>query len=908
MYKKIEDYGIIGDLQTAALVGLDGSVDWFCYPYIDSPSVFGALLDAEKGGCFAVRPAKPYDAVAFYLEETNILVTRFRTRTGILQLTDFMPVSYREESTDEQGAASRVLYRRLELKTGRMRVEVLFEPRYGYGALDTRLTPAHGGVLATAGDWSMGLTSTRSLNPEEVSDSVRVFWDLEARDRVWLRLGSTDTRRCSDRDTSPLDPDRAEADLEATAGYWRSWLHQSETGRKVEPGPYRAMLHRSALLLKLLYYDPTGTIAAAPTTSLPEVIGGSRNWDYRYTWVRDTAFTLRALFELGHMSETQGYLSWLESVISGRGADQLQVLYGLRGETDLPERELDHLDGYKGSRPVRVGNRAAGQFQLDIYGELLDAGMRLSDYVGQIDHDLWPMLQGICDHVVKVWREPDHGIWEVRGGPYQFVHSKVMCWVALDRGVAIAERYGFPGDLEGWRRAMGEIREEVLDRGFCEEKQAFVQHYDTTDLDATGLLIPILGFLPADDPRAVGTVDAIQKELGRDGFVYRYLGDDGLDGREGTFLLCTFWLIDCLVELGRLDEAESLLRGVERAANHLGLFAEEYCPIWQEALGNFPQAFTHIGYIDSVVRLVRAREGRQEEPEPDLRDEALAFVRKKLLFRKAVLNEGAPNEEVPEEELAHRLKATMNRLRGAFFNTPEGRVQYEWMKRSDLYETYRDLSRNLQRFNPHRLETQEEKTAFWINLYNVIVIHGVIELGIRDSVKEVRGFFQRIVYGIGGHEFTPDDIEHGILRGNRRPPHALTRRFGRDDPRLAFSLPEVDPRIHFALVCASFSCPPIEVYTAEELDRQLTESGRTFLNGGGIDIDREAGIIRLSKVFQWYKDDFGGDKKERLRFIASLLYREEDRDFLLEHGHRCRIEYMAYDWHLNRTTGNGVRS
>ena len=906
MYKKIEDYGIIGDLQTAALVGRDGSIDWFCYPYVDSPSVFGALLDAEKGGRFAVRPADPFDSAAFYLEDTNILVTRFRTRTGILQVTDFMPVSFQEGPSDEEGTASHVLYRRLELKTGHMRVEVRFQPRFDYASLETLLYPAHGGVLAEAGDWSMGLTCTRALEMEAPSDRARCFWDLEAGERVWMRLGFTDTRNCREQDTSPLDPEQAEADLEATKGFWRSWLRRSETGRKVEPGAYRAMLHRSALLLKLLYYHPSGTIAAAPTTSLPEVIGGSRNWDYRYTWVRDTAFTLRALFEMGHMSETQGYLSWLESIIAGRGADRLQVLYGLRGETDLTERELDHLDGYKGSRPVRVGNRAAGQFQLDIYGELLDAGMQLSDYVGKIDHGLWSMLEGICDHVARVWREPDHGIWEVRGGPYHFVHSKVMCWVALDRGVTIAERYGFSGDLAGWRRTMKEIREEVLDRGFCEEKRAFVQHYGTTDLDATGLLIPLLGFLPVDDPRVVGTVEAIRQELGRDGFVYRYLGDDGLDGREGTFLLCTFWLVDCLVDLGRIDEAESLLRGVERAANHLGLFAEEYCPIWREALGNFPQAFTHIGYINSVIRLARAREGRWEQPEGDLSDKALAFVRKKLLFRRVVLNEGEPNETVPEEELARRLKTTMNRLRGAFFNTPEGRVQYERMKRSDLYETYLDLSRNLRRFSPERLEAREEKTAFWINLYNVIVIHGVVELGIRDSVREVRGFFQRIAYRIGAHEFTPDDIEHGILRGNRRPPHALTRRFGEGDPRLAFSLPEVDPRIHFALVCASSSCPPIEVYTADDLDRQLTESGRTFLNGGGIEIDRAAETVRLSKVFHWYRDDFGADREERLRFIAPFLYREEDRTFLLECAGRCRIEYMPYDWHLNRE--NGVRS
>lgn len=447
---------------------------------------------------------------------------------------------------------------------------------------------------------------------------------------------------------------------------------------------------------------------------------------------------------------------------------------------------------------------------------------------------------------------------------------------------------------------MRDIREEVLSKGFSQEKQAFVQHYQTDALDATALLIPLLGFLPINDPRVISSVKGIQQELGQEGFVYRYLSEDCLEGREGTFLLCTFWLIDCLIDMQRLDEAEAILRKVEQAANHLGLFAEEYDLNWREALGNFPQAFTHIGYINSVLRLIQAREPEPGENRSRSVDFGLDFFRKKLLTQEQTLNSEAPGEHVPSHELVHRLKTSMNRLRGAFFDSSKGRVSYEKMKHSSLYQEYLDLSLNLSHFNLDELKTRAEKTSFWINIYNVIVIHGVIELGIRDSVKEVRRFFQRIRYRIGPHVFTPDDIEHGILRGNRKPPYALSRLFSRVDPRLQFSLPRLDPRIHFALVCASSSCPPIEVYPPENIDDQMTVSGRAFLNGGGIAIDRERKTIRLSRVFLWYENDFGNNKQERLRFIAPFLYAQEDRYFLQDHGQDCKLEYMQYDWHLNR--------
>jgi hypothetical protein len=656
------------------------------------------------------------------------------------------------------------------------------------------------------------------------------------------------------------------------------------------------MVDRAALVLKLLYYNPAGTIAAAATTSLPEEIGGVRNWDYRYTWVRDTSFTLQVLFNLGHLSETQGYLRWIERLLSEHGAGRMQIMYGLRGEADLPEEELSHLDGYKGSRPVRIGNGAASQRQLDIYGEIMDAALKLSDYVGKIDSERWPFLRGICDYVVEHWQDRDSGIWEIRGDPCHFVYSKMMCWVALDRGLTIARRYGFPADLKKWEETKAEIKGDVLEKGWNQEKQSFVQHYETDALDASNLLMPLLGFLPFEDPRIVSTIEATQRELGHDGFLYRYVGEDGLPGGEGTFLLCTFWLIDCLIGLQRFEEAEILINRIEGVANHLGLFSEEYDVNWREALGNFPQAFTHIGYINSVIAL---RQARRKEAKEDEREKSLS-LRKLLLTSRIVLNDGEPSPDMPIENIAMKLKDSMNILRGAFFDTKRGRVSYEQMQRSKAYREYVGLSYALKRMDLEGLKSRKEQLAFWINLYNVIVIHGVITLGIRDSVKEVRQFFRRVQYQIGDMFFTPDDIEHGILRGNRRPPNSLFKVFQGKDPRLAFSIKPFDPRIHFTLVCASSSCPPIEVYTGEKLEKELTIAGETFLNGGGIIIDREKNRISLSRIFTWYAADFGKSLNERLRFIAPYLYNRDDRDFLEENAEHIKVNYQDYDWRLNR--------
>ncbi|RME63788.1 MAG: glycoside hydrolase family 15 protein, partial [Nitrospirae bacterium] len=496
MYKKISDYGIIGNLHTVALIAKDGSIDWLCLPYIDSPGVFNALLDARKGGNFALTPIVPFDSAAEYIEDTNVLITRFRTSSAQAELTDFMPVCTCAPGSDEKQVQE--IYRRLKMLSGKTTFKLLFRPAFDYARADTEYKIHPHGVQAYSAKDTLTLVSSLPFRFDEKRGEAE--FHLKEGDILWFRL------RYDEKTPERLDEHQAEEALKETIRYWQGWLNQSETGRRIDPGPYKKMLNRSALVLKLLYYEPTGTISAAATTSLPEAVGGERNWDYRYTWVRDASLTLQALFNLGHMSETEGFIRWIERLLSERDVSEMQIMYGLRGEHEIQEMELPHLEGYRESRPVRVGNAASSQRQLDIYGELMDAVMRLSSYVGKIDSKLWPFLKSICDYVCEHWQEKDYGIWEVRGGPYHFVHSKVMCWVALDRGVRIARMYGFRADLKRWQKTMKEIKKEVFMRGWSEKKKSFIQHYETDALDSSALLFPFYGFLDFNDPMMLSTV------------------------------------------------------------------------------------------------------------------------------------------------------------------------------------------------------------------------------------------------------------------------------------------------------------------------------------------------------------------------------------------------------------------
>jgi GH15 family glucan-1,4-alpha-glucosidase len=890
MYKKISDYGIIGNSRTLALVGNDGSIDWLCLPYMDSASVFAALLDEHQGGRFSVQPVDDWDSVAEYLPGTNILETMFRTRHGIMKLTDFMPVS-RDNGIDT-GSEFSEIYRCVEATRGEVIFEAVFDPRFDYAREATLLEAKEGALVAKGGNDTLILSATHGRWTIQ-ENGAKAEWRLKQGERLWLRL------HFGNGGVPPLREEQAEKALTETENYWRNWLETNETGRDLDLGRLEPMIDRSALVLKLLEFSPTGAIAAAATTSLPEAIGGVRNWDYRFSWIRDSALTVEALYNVGHLAEMEAYLHWMESVIRQSGADP-QILYGLREGAQLLEEELPHLEGYKNSAPVRIGNGAYDQKQLDIYGEIMDAALRLSGYVGKIDYTLWPFLRGICDTVVKEWQTKDSGIWEVRGGPYHFVYSKIMCWTALDRGITIAGRYGFPADLDRWTRHRDRIRQEVLEKGWSEEKKAFVQHYESNALDASNLLIPFYRFLSYDDPRMVSTVEAIQRELtDEDGLVFRYTAEDGLPGAEGVFLVCFFWLADNLIGQHRFEDVRNLLSRLGKTANHLGLFPEEYDTRWREALGNFPQAFTHIGCINSVVSLCKTKARLQKTiPEKSFSQK---IEQKLLVTRKHLLNQGHPTGKPDSTDIIKDLKHLMNTLRGAYFRTAEGRIAYEEMADSRVYREYVECSLYLNRFDLSSLETRNEQLAFWINLFNVLVIHGVIASGIRDSVKEMPRFFRRIRYRIDGLHFSPDDIEHGILRSNHRLPHSVFKPFGSGDPRRRFVIEAVDPRIHFALVCASSSCPPIDIYTAENLDEDLTVSGKTFLNAGGIQVDREQQQVRLSRVFKWYGEDFGSTDAERLRFIAPYLYDEENRRFLMEKADSVTIEYQPYDWRLNRT-------
>ena len=634
------------------------------------------------------------------------------------------------------------------------------------------------------------------------------------------------------------------------------------------------------------------------TTSLPEAIGGERNWDYRYTWLRDASFTLKALFALGHVSEADSFIRWLHDIYRNNGSRNLQIMYSIHGQQALEEKSLTHLAGYRNSRPVRIGNGAGGQNQWDIYGEVMDAALRLSDYAGKIDEELWPFFRDICEMAIENWRKPDDGIWEVRNGPYHFVYSKVMCWVALDRGITIAGRFGFDAPLARWSKEREIIRDEVLSRGFSRERNSFVQRYDTDLLDASLLLLPLVNFLPVSDSRIQGTIEACRSRLLQNGFVRRYIADDGLEGEEGGFVLCNFWLIECLALSGRIEEAEILLGRTMLAANDLGLFAEEYAPGRNEMLGNFPQAFSHIGYINAVGALL-AGKAPAETPDTEL---SLMQWLQRLIPLQLTLNSPTGGTSESPEKIDVRLKKMLGRLQGAFFDTKLGRVDYTAMKRSGSFREYQHLARELQGFDPGGLKSDDERKAFWINIYNILIIHGVIALDISRSVLEIVNFFGRIGYEIGGAFYSPDDVEHGILRKNRPHPAFPVRPFSSGDPRLRYAVRTFDPRIHFALVCASSSCPPIEFYDAEKIDRQLDIAARSFINRRGLELDKKKGEISLSRIFQWYEGDFGSSKEEVLDYI--LRFADEELRLAVESAREgLRISYLPYNWNLNSSLG-----
>jgi GH15 family glucan-1,4-alpha-glucosidase len=596
-FQPIENYGVIGNMQSVALVGMNGSIDFLCYPEFDSPTVFAALLDDEKGGRFAIQPQLSNVRVRqLYLPDTNILLTRFLAEEGVAELTDYMPIEQDGEQPNE-------IVRSVAVIRGNVHFEMCCQPRFNYAEGKHKVEISDRCATFFPADNVCPPMSLYAIVPlEQQSQDVTSAFTLQAGERATFVFGSPRTAG------QPPEMELIEHRFFDTAQFWKAWIAKSNY-----KGRWREMVHRSALLLKLLISRKHGSIIAAPTFSLPESIGEVRNWDYRFTWLRDSAFTLYALIRLGFVDETEAFIEWLKDRLSDdaqRGA--LQLMYGLDGKQKLEEICLDHLCGYENSRPVRIGNAAYEQLQLDIYGEMMDSIYLANKYGHSISYEGWQNTQRILEWLEKNWQRADEGIWEVRGGPREFLHSRVMCWVAFDRALRLALKRSLPGPLDVWQRTRDEIRNDVFTNFWNHELQSFVQAKGTNDLDASALLMPLVRFISPVDPMWLSTMKAIEKRLIEDTLVRRYeverTGVDGLPGTDGSFTACSFWYVECLARAGELEKAQLLFEKLLGYSNHLGLYSEELGADGRH-LGNFPQAFTHLALISAATYLDRALSG-----------------------------------------------------------------------------------------------------------------------------------------------------------------------------------------------------------------------------------------------------------------------------------------------------------
>jgi GH15 family glucan-1,4-alpha-glucosidase len=597
----IGDYALLSDCHSAALVSRGGSVDWLCFPRFDGPSVFARLLD-DDAGHFSIRPAGEAQVTRAYLDQTMALETTFQTATGVAVLVDAMAVGRNDRGHDLGAGSPGALLRRLACTDGQVEVEVEYLPRPEYGLIHPLLEVVPGGLAARGGADRLLLSAPVELQVDGATATAR--FPLRAGESVGFALQHG---RIWEPALTAWEQEEIAARLDDTMEGWRSWSAMNQTYE----GPWRELVHHSGRVLQALTFQPTGAIVAAPTTSLPETVGGERNWDYRYTWVRDASLTMEALWVAACPDEANRFFAFLADAAASqlqRGLD-LQIMFGIGGERDLTERELPHLRGWRGSRPVRVGNGAWNQRQLDVYGELLGAAQRLVDQLGELDPVTRRFLAAAADTAGQRWTEKDQGIWEIRGEPRDFLYSKLMCWVALDRAIALASQLGAEDRVEGWTAARDEIRAAILERGWSEPAGAFTQAFGGQDLDASNLMLAITGFLPGDDPRMRATVDAIATRLTDErGLVYRYVAHDGLEGEEGTFLLCTFWLAQAQALAGELDQAKATFERAIGYVNDVGLLAEEVDVGGAEMIGNYPQAFSHIGLVNAAWAIAQAEQ------------------------------------------------------------------------------------------------------------------------------------------------------------------------------------------------------------------------------------------------------------------------------------------------------------
>lgn len=596
-YLPIAEHGLIGDLRTAALVGTNGTIDWYCCPRFDSPSVFGSILDADKGGCFELSTDVQARAKQFYFPDTNVLITRFFAAEGVAEIQDFMPIP----ADPTRHSLQHRLVRRVICVRGELPFRFRVAPRFDYGTTPHVVRSEGRRAVFECPSLTLALTVTVPYRTEggDVTGNFRLR-EGESAEFVLDRV--------HEGHPADFDPAReAEAEFTATVGYWRRWLSASRYR-----GRWREVVHRSALTLKLLTYAPTGAIVAAPTTSLPERLGGSRNWDYRYVWVRDAAFCVYALLRLGFTEEADAFMEFLTKRTIPRDDEQsegpLQIMYGIDGRTDLAEAELDHLEGYRGSAPVRVGNNAVRQLQLDIYGALVDSIYLYNKWGRPISSAVWDRVTDAVDWLCDNWDQPDEGIWETRAGRKNFLYSRLMSWVAVERGIRLANQRGLPADIARWRVARDAMYHQIMERFWSTKHQAFMQNEGEDTLDAALLMMPMAKFIAPTDEKWLLTLDLLSRTLVSDSLVYRYdpqQSPDGLPGSEGTMSICTFWYVEALARAGRLDEARLAFEKMITYANHVGLYAEQLGPTGEQ-LGNFPQAFTHLALISAAFNLDRA--------------------------------------------------------------------------------------------------------------------------------------------------------------------------------------------------------------------------------------------------------------------------------------------------------------
>jgi GH15 family glucan-1,4-alpha-glucosidase len=599
-FEPIENYGVIGNMCSLALVSVNGSIDFLCYPNFDSPTVFAALLDDQKGGCFQIQPQFGKKRVRqLYFPDTNILLTRFLAEEGVAELTDYMPIA-----TD--GAQPNELIRTLAVIRGEVNFKMRCQPRFNYAKCEHTVSiEDRCAIFSPANDAcpQLALYSTVALT-QQSQDAIANF-TLRAGEKVTFVFGAVRPQG--------QQPEMEFVDLRfrETARFWKAWIAKSKY-----KGRWREMVNRSALMLKLLISREHGSIVAAPTFSLPEQLGGPRNWDYRFTWLRDSAFTLYALIRLGFVEEAEAFINWLKDRL-GDDAQRgpLQVMYGIDGRQKLDELTLDHLAGYENSKPVRIGNAAYSQLQLDIYGEMMDSVYLANKYGDSVSYAGWQDLQRILEWLSKNWQRPDEGIWEVRGGAREFLHSRLMCWVAFDRALRLAQKRSLSGPLDAWLRTRDAIRNDIFANFWNDGLQSFVQSKGTKDLDASVLLMPLMRFISPVDPMWLSTMKAIEGRLVEDTLVRRYEAEstnvDGIAGGEGSFTACSFWYIECLARSGELEKAQLLFEKLLGYANHLGLYSEEIGPGGQ-LLGNFPQAFTHLALISTASYLDRVLSGQDD--------------------------------------------------------------------------------------------------------------------------------------------------------------------------------------------------------------------------------------------------------------------------------------------------------